>query len=281
MKQQLIQEAQRFQKLAGIKEEKGYYTTPTSDPKTAQVHFTTDEKPSLSKNYEPLSPKSQRKDKLTPESIKKAVINALRDNKMDYEKSITIVSDKLNIDKDKLKHDFPKNDMVYIAGSIDEIVNEALTNYRNNQVEEGVGDLLKKAALGAALAFGSPEKSMAQTPQSIEKTAFDSAFSIANMDDERAGEELVLSYRDNPFTADMWSKLSDNNSKLFRNIKFIANQSIERDIQPEEIAALGRKYKATSTAAEFLDRENALNAAKRKGIDEVVNKVLATYRKKN
>ena len=131
----LIQEAKRFQKLAGIKEEQGYYTTPTNDPKTAQVHFTTDEKPSLSKSYKALSPKSQRKDELTPEAIEKALISALRDNKMDYEKSITIVSDKLNVDKNKLKQDFPKNDMIYKAGSIDEIVNEALIKFRITEAE--------------------------------------------------------------------------------------------------------------------------------------------------
>lgn len=130
----LIQEAKRFQKLAGIKEEQGYYTTPTSDPKTAQLHLTTDEKPSLSKNYKPLSPKSQRKGELTPETIEKALIAALRNNKMDYEKSITIVSDKFNIDKDSLKQDFPKNDILY-KSSIDEIVNEALRKFRITEAE--------------------------------------------------------------------------------------------------------------------------------------------------
>ncbi len=120
MKQQLIQEAKRLQKLAGLTEEQGYYLTPTNDPKTAQLHFTTDEKPALSKNYKPLSPKSQRKGELTPETIEKALISALKNNKMDYERSITIVSDKFNIDKDKLKQDFSKSDMIYRA-SLDEV----------------------------------------------------------------------------------------------------------------------------------------------------------------
>jgi hypothetical protein len=131
----LIQEAKRLQKLAGIKEEQGHYYTSTDDPKTVQLHLTTDEKPSLSKNYKPLSPKSQRKDELTPEAIKKALIASLRNNKMDYEKSITIVSDKFNIDKDSLKQDFPKNDMLY-KSSIDEVVNEALRKFRITEAEE-------------------------------------------------------------------------------------------------------------------------------------------------
>jgi hypothetical protein len=135
----LIQEAKRLQKLAGIKEEQGHYYTSTDDPKTAQLHLTTDEKPSLSKNYKPLSPKSQRKDELTPEAIKKALIASLRNNKMDYEKSITIVSDKFNIDKDKLKQDFPKNDMLY-KSSIDEVVNKALRKFRITEAEEAQTD---------------------------------------------------------------------------------------------------------------------------------------------
>jgi len=145
-KMKYINEAKRWQKLAGIKEEKlGYYTTPTNDPKTVQLHLTTDKK-SLSKNYGPLSPKSQRKDELTPKSIEKDLIDALRNNKMDYEKSITIISDKLNIDKNKLKQDFPKNDMIYKAGSIDEIVNEALLKFRINEAEGEIDPVAEKDA---------------------------------------------------------------------------------------------------------------------------------------
>jgi len=139
---QLINEAKRLQQLAGITETQGYYLSPTKDPKTAQLHITTDEKPSLSKNYEPLSPKSQRKDKLTPQSIEKSLISILKNNKMDYEKSITIVSDKFNVDKNKLKQDFPKNDIIYKAGSrsIDEIVNEALKKFRTDEAEAAQAD---------------------------------------------------------------------------------------------------------------------------------------------
>lgn len=130
----LINEAKRWQKLAGIKEEQGYYLEPTTDSKTAQLHLTTDEKPSLSKSYEPLSPKSQRKDELTPELIEKALISALRNNKMNYETAISSVSHKLKIDSTKLKQDYPKNDILY-KSSIDEIVNEALRKFRITEAE--------------------------------------------------------------------------------------------------------------------------------------------------
>ena len=268
MKQQLINEAKRFQKLAGIKEEKGYYTTPTSDPKTAQVHFTTNEKPSLSKNYKPLSPKSQRKDKLTPQSIETALISALRNNKMDYEKSITIVSDKLNIDKDKLKQDFPKNDVIYKAGSIDEIVNEALENYRN----EGIGKALKTAALGAALAFGSPEKSMAQTPQGIENAI------QTRMPDEELGYKLWHVYSNHRSTVDL-ELLSPKLQGIILDIDEY------QDLSPEDAKKIGHAAKKDPVAMKIINTsEEKLKAAGIRGnedsLEEVVNKALATYRKK-
>ena len=150
----------------------------------------------------------------------------------------------------------------------------------NQDVEEGLGKALGTAALGAALAFGSPKAQAQEIPQGTEQTAFDSTFNIKNMDDEKAGEALVLSYRDNPFTADMWGKSDPGNGKLFTSIKRIADQARERDIQPEEIAALGRKWKNTMSATEFLDRANALKTAKMKGLEETIDEALADYRKK-
>lgn len=149
----LIQEAKRFQQLAGIKEEQGYYLTPTEDPKTAQLHFTTDEKPSLSKNYEPLSPKSKRKVQLTPELIKKELIDALRDNKMDYEAAIISISGKYSLDKDKLKQDFPRVDILSMASldEINQVVNEALKRFRMNEAEVN-SDTEIDAAMKAGLA---------------------------------------------------------------------------------------------------------------------------------
>ena len=155
----LIQEAKRLQQLAGIKEEQGYYLTPTEDPKTAQLHFTTDEKPSLSKNYEPLSPKSKRKVQLTPELIKKELIDALRDNKMDYEAAIISISGKYSLDKDKLKQDFPRVDILSMASldEINQVVNEALKRFRMNEAEVNSDteiDAAMKAGLSALTSGG-------------------------------------------------------------------------------------------------------------------------------
>jgi hypothetical protein len=148
-------------------------------------------------------------------------------------------------------------------------------------VDEGIGKALGTAALGAALAFGSPKTATAQSPQQIEKSVSDSTTNISSMDDKKAGETLLISFQKNPFTADMWSKLSGDNAKLFRIMKTMLDrlQVKPEDIQPEDIAALGRKYKKTTSAAEFLDRAKALEAAKKKGIEETVNEALRKFRK--
>jgi len=146
-------------------------------------------------------------------------------------------------------------------------------------IDEGIGKTLGTAALGAALAFGSPKGAAAQSPQQIEKSVFN--VDIASMDDEQAGQTLFNSYSDNPFTADMWSKLSDNNETLFKRIKFLINDFMEKkeDVQTEELKALGRKYKNTPAAAEFLDREKAIKAAKTKTLEETINEALKRFRK--
>jgi hypothetical protein len=151
----------------------------------------------------------------------------------------------------------------------------------NQDIDEGIGKTLGTAALGAALAFGSPKGTAAQSPQQIAKSVSDSTTNISSMGDEKAGETLLISFQKNPFTADMWSKLSNDNKKLFSTLKGMINsfQAKPEDVQPEDIAALGRKYKNTISAAEFLDRANALEAAKRKGLEEVVNEALRKFRK--
>ena len=150
----------------------------------------------------------------------------------------------------------------------------------NQDIDEGIGKTLGTAALGAALAFGSPKGTAAQSPQQIAKSVSDSTTNISSMTDEKAGETLLISFRENPFTADMWSKLSKDNEKLFNNMESILNKF---RVQPEKvypkIAILGREYKNTKSAAEFLDRANALEAAKRKGLEETVNEALRKFRK--
>jgi hypothetical protein len=53
------------------------------------------------------------------------------------------------------------------------------------------------------------------------------------------------------------------------------------DVQPEDIKSLGRRYKNTMSASDFLDRANSLKTAqlKARGIEETVNEALAKFRK--
>jgi hypothetical protein len=158
---------------------------------------------------------------------------------------------------------------------------EAILINNEEDLEEGIKSFFKALPVAATLAFGSPEKAAAQSPQGMEQTAFDSTFSISSMDDDKAGEALLISYQKNPFTADMWSKLSNDNKRLFNTLKGMINsfQAKPEDVQPEDIAALGRKYKNTPAAAEFLDREKAIKAAKTKTLEETINEALRKFRK--
>jgi hypothetical protein len=151
----------------------------------------------------------------------------------------------------------------------------------NGNIEEGIAKTIGAGLLGLGLSLGSPKTAAAQSPQQIEKSVSDSTTNISSMDDKKAGETLLISFQKNPFTADMWSKLSGDNAKLFRIMKTMLDrlQVKPEDIQPEDIAALGRKYKKTTSAAEFLDRAKALEAAKKKGIEETVNEALRKFRK--
>jgi hypothetical protein len=186
-----------------------------------------------------------------------------------------IIGDRIKVTNWDDDNDF----LIGIIKSIDGTDYEVeITNDKNLEegVDEGISKALGTAALGAALAFGSPEKAAAQSPQGMEQTAFDSTFSISSMDDDKAGEALLISYQKNPFTADMWSKLSNDNKRLFSTLKGMINsfQAKPEDVQPEDIAALGRKYKNTPAAAEFLDREKAIKAAKTKTLEETINEGL-------
>ena len=138
----LINEAKRLQQLAGLTEKQGYYLTPTEDPTTSQLHITTDEKPSLSKSYEPLSPKTQRKDGMSPLGIERVLTSTLRNNGMDYDAAIASVSHKYKLNAEKLKQDFPKVDILHKAplDEIDQVVNEALERFRTNEAEAAQTD---------------------------------------------------------------------------------------------------------------------------------------------
>jgi hypothetical protein len=135
-------------------------------------------------------------------------------------------------------------------------------------VEEGIGKAIGTAALGAALALGSPSAKA--------QTTTDTTKSININVDLKTGKELVKSFIKNPFTADTWSKMNRDNEKLFKKIKSILNR--EQNIPYEEVENLGKQYKNTETADSFLNRTStSLN--ENKSIEQVVNEALRKFRK--
>lgn len=141
---------------------------------------------------------------------------------------------------------------------------QELAGIKKEQLDENA---FKKgaAALGLAAALaGSPKVGMAQTkPTRAPQTAIDSAFSISNLPDNKAGEELVYSYRDNPMSASEWAQGSEENKALLRSIKKVFNaarlgadyQSNEQGMLEAMVEELGKNYKKTATAAEFMSRD--------------------------
>ena len=136
------------------------------------------------------------------------------------------------------------------------------------QNEINIPKAIGTAALGAALALGSPDAKA--------QTTTDTTKSINTNLDLKTGKELVKSFIKNPFTADAWSKINRDNQKLFKKIKSILNR--EQNISYEEVENLGKQYKDTETANSFLNRTStSLNETK--SIELIVNEALAKVRK--
>lgn len=130
----------------------------------------------------------------------------------------------------------------------------------SNPEDESIDEInIKKgiAGLGLAAALaGSPQSSIAQsiTPTKDIKTTVST---VDRQSDEGAAQDLLKSFRENPFTADMWSKKNPANKKLFRRIKELNDDYMEYGIiEPKELKMFGAMYKNTPIATSFLQREN-------------------------
>jgi len=214
----LIQEAKRLQQLAGLTEKLGYYLTPTEDPKTANLNITTDEKPALSKSYEPLSPKTQRKDGMSPLGIEKVLTSTLRNNGMDYDAAIASVSHKYKLNAEKLKQDFPKVDILHKAplDEIDQVVNEALRKFRINEIEDNNADEkafdaeLMAAANAIAGAIGNELKS--KDPKQLDEALITAT--IAGIMTGNAVVGFISKYAAKLFKLLKWNKGEDIAEKI-------------------------------------------------------------------
>jgi hypothetical protein len=143
-------------------------------------------------------------------------------------------------------------------------------------IDEGIGKTLGTAALGAALAFGSPEKGMAQTKQGIETQV--------KLSDEETGDKLWHAYSEHRSTIN----LSGLSPEVVKAISMAEKEANESGYPYETIKKLGQAAKKDQAAMEIVNTDeavlrssskDAIEAAKRKGLEEVVNEALRKFRK--
>lgn len=128
--------------------------------------------------------------------------------------------------------------------------------------EQGLEEINFKqgiAALGLAAGLaGAPKDAAAQTlvPKGIERTAAKEMPTQMPSDPLMAGKTILMSFRMNPFTADMWSKRSHENLKMFKLVKKMVDYEANGGtIQDEDRIALGNAYKDSQVGQDFLLRK--------------------------
>jgi hypothetical protein len=185
-----------------------------------------------------------------------------------------IVGDRIKVINWEDSNDF----LIGIIKSIDGNDYEVeITNNKDLEegVDEGIGKALGTAALGAALAFGSPKTAAAQSPQEREQTA------QAKLSDEETGYKLWHAYSEHRSTVNL-EKLS---SRVF---DLIADIDPYNDLSSEDAKKIGRAAKKDPAAMEIVNKseaslrnssQDAIKAAKMKKIDETVNEALKRFRR--
>jgi hypothetical protein len=143
-------------------------------------------------------------------------------------------------------------------------------------IDESIGKTLGTAALGAALAFISPEKGMAQTKQGIETQV--------KLSDEETGDKLWHAYSEHRSTIN----LSGLSPEVVKAISMAEKEANESGYPYETIKKLGQAAKKDQAAMKIVNTDeavlkaaskDAIEAAKRKGLEETVNEALRKFRK--
>jgi hypothetical protein len=144
----------------------------------------------------------------------------------------------------------------------------------SQDIEESIGKTLGTAALGAALALGSPKTATAQSPQQIEKST------QINLSDEEAGNKMWHIYDSHRSTVD----LEQLGPELIKLISAASKEAMEYGYPYESVKKLGRAVKKVPVAMNLINTdEEKLRAASMRGYDdinEIVNEALAKFRKK-
>ena len=143
-------------------------------------------------------------------------------------------------------------------------------------VDESIGKTLGTGLLGLGLALGSPEKGMAQTKQGIETQV--------KLSDEETGDKLWHAYSEHRSTIN----LSGLNPEVVKAISIAEKEANESGYPYETIKKLGQAAKKDQAAMEIVNTDeavlraaskDAIEAAKRKGLEETVNEALRKFRK--
>lgn len=118
---------------------------------------------------------------------------------------------------------------------------------------------LASLGIAAASIAGNPNKTMAQTtdPKQVSLKHSDKDINnITTLPDDKAAELLLYSFRQNPFSADEWSKQNRNNQKLFAILKKLVDYQMNTGrLEQEDLQQIGAKYKTSPIAQAFINRD--------------------------
>lgn len=118
---------------------------------------------------------------------------------------------------------------------------------------------LASLGIAAASIAGTPDNTMAQTtdPKQVSLKYSDKNINnITTLPDDKAAELLLYSFRQNPFSADKWGKQNRNNQKLFSILKKLVDYQMNTGrLEQEDLERIGTKYKTTTLAQEFINRD--------------------------
>ena len=191
----------------------------------------------------------------------------------------TVTITKIEGDKVFIKPDTFDHVFQWSADSINDEIKRGqlklLTKTEDN-VEEGIGKTIGTAALGAALALGTPNDAAAQTPQSTQynlNKQLPDEETVANLSNEEIGQKVWGLYKKNKINVEEWSKL---NPKFISALADARKENTEFGYPYDSIEKLGHITRMMPAAVQILDQTPMVY--ENDSIEDVVNEALAKLR---
>ena len=129
---------------------------------------------------------------------------------------------------------------------------------KNEAIDEiNIPKVLAPVAFAAGMMGASKDASaQAITPQQSHQVFLDTTTALPD-NDYKAGRVILNSYNKNPFTADMWSKQSRENMRLFKAVKKLADYRLGGgQIEDSDLSHLGAEARRSNVATDFLQRQD-------------------------